>query len=140
VTKFTVNLSFLKRHRDLYQTLASFFKAFEIFNNVLVINLVRLRLVLSVKNIKMECLFLLGLEKRCQSFVMITVTLKNFGSLRNFKRKTLLFWYFFRYKKQFLGPRIFWGTAFDIWYYEYSKVVPGIKNGVSRSLIKLFVN
>jgi hypothetical protein len=29
----TVNLSFQKRYRDRYQTLASFFKAFEIFNN-----------------------------------------------------------------------------------------------------------
>jgi hypothetical protein len=30
---FTVNFSFLKRFRERYQTLATFFKAFEIFNN-----------------------------------------------------------------------------------------------------------
>jgi len=41
---------------------------------VLVINLDRLRPVLSLKNIKTECLFWLGLEKRCQSLVMVTVT------------------------------------------------------------------
>jgi hypothetical protein len=52
---FTVNLSFLKRYRDRDQT---FFSRLYIYlKTVLVINLDRLMLVLSVKNIKTERLF-----------------------------------------------------------------------------------